>query len=178
VSSLIIVLLNGVIAYASEPLPMVADQQLWNALGLRSLFDGPIGRSTPGIMGDGGFTFKLKRHVEEGAVIDGHVPTSMRFGGRRRGEPKPTRAEVFTPAVRERNRRFSQFRVVVENTIGQLKTWSILSTRYRGSMRGKGPVAFAKVHRIIVAIVNERLKLRPLRAPFWQPPPRRAPRTS
>jgi hypothetical protein len=38
-------------------------------------------------------------------------------------------------------------------------------------MRGKGPLVFSKVHRIIVAIVNERLKLHPLRQRFWQPPP-------
>ena len=95
----------------------------------------------------------------------------MPKGRMRKGVPRPTRDEVFTPEVKEHNAMLSKFRVVVENIIGQLKTWRILSCKYRNSMRGKGPVTFAKLHRIIVTMVNERLKVRPLRKDGWTPPP-------
>jgi hypothetical protein len=170
VASLIVVLLNGIIAFASDPSNDVADQTLWNKLGLRNLFIGPPTRNRAGIMGDSGFYFNPAEAVEQRGRIDGHTPVSMPKGRSKKGVPAPTRAQVFTDDVKEQNAYLSKFRVVVENTIGQLKAWDVPSSKYRNSMRGKGPVTFAKLHRIIVTMVNERLKLRPLRKEGWVPP--------
>jgi hypothetical protein len=171
--SLIVVLLNGEMVYASSPRRYHMDQQAWNDLGLRSLFEqsSELGRTQEriGVFGDSGFTFNL-RSAPRDATIEGFTPTRMPNGRPRKGEPKPKRADVFTPDVIEHNRRLSQLRVVVENTIGHLKRWRILSDKYRGSLHGKGPVTFDKVHRIIVTMCNERIRRSPLRPDGWIPP--------
>ena len=108
----VIVLLNGEIIYVSSYKKSSSDQAHWNSLGLRELF---IGKKY-GIMGDGGYKFNKKK--EKWRII-GVTPHRTPPNGELTEEQ-----EIF-------NKKFSQTRIVVENTFSKIKNWGILSGKYR-----------------------------------------------
>jgi hypothetical protein len=65
---------------------------------------------------------------------------------------------ALTDAQKARNRRISHYRIVVENTICQLKTFRVLAHVYRHARESHSDV-FA----IVAALVNRRIRRRPLR---------------
>ena len=108
----VIVLLNGEIIYVSSYMKSSSDQKHWNSLGLRNLFI----EKKYGIMGDSGYTFNKKK--EKWRII-GLTPYKEQPNSDLTDDEK-----IF-------NTKFSQTRVVVENTFSKIKNWGILSTKYR-----------------------------------------------
>jgi hypothetical protein len=72
-------------------------------------------------------------------------------------DKKPKGGEL-TADQKARNRRISHYRIVVENTICQLKTFRVLAHVYRHARESHSDV-FA----IVAALVNRRIRRRPLR---------------
>jgi hypothetical protein len=72
-------------------------------------------------------------------------------------DKKPKGGEL-TPAQKTRNRAISHLRIVVENTIAQLKTFRVLYQVYR-----QARAAYNDTFRIVAALVNRRIQRRPLR---------------
>ena len=72
-------------------------------------------------------------------------------------DKKPKGGEL-TDDQKARNRRISHYRIVVENTICQLKTFRVLAHVYRHARESHSDV-FA----IVAALVNRRIRRRPLR---------------
>jgi hypothetical protein len=72
-------------------------------------------------------------------------------------DKKPKGGEL-TDEQKTRNRRISHYRIVVENTICQLKTFRVLAHVYRHARESHSDV-FA----IVAALVNRRIRRRPLR---------------
>jgi hypothetical protein len=103
---LFIVWLNGVIFYKSPVSKGAQDQRDWNKYSLREKFiDKPYG-----VIGDGGFYFNRKK--DRKTIISA----------------KPFKAQngkKLTPDEKKYNKQLSQYRVVVENSIGQLKKWAV-----------------------------------------------------
>ena len=76
---------------------------------------------------------------------------------------KPKGGEL-TQAQKVYNRRLSQVRVVVENTIAQLKTFGVLAAVYRHARE-----RYNDIFRVVAVLVNRRIQRRPLRRMGWQP---------
>lgn len=91
------------------------------------------------MMGDSGFQGIQKDHL---AVLP---------------DKKPKGGEL-TDEQKAHNRRISHYRIVVENTICQLKTFRVLAHLYRHARESHSAV-FA----IVAALVNRRIRRRPLR---------------
>jgi hypothetical protein len=72
-------------------------------------------------------------------------------------DKKPKGGEL-TDTQKARNRRISHYRIVVENTICQLKTFRVLAHVYRHARESHSDV-FA----VVAALVNRRIRRRPLR---------------
>jgi len=72
-------------------------------------------------------------------------------------DKKPKGGEL-TAAQKARNQRISHYRIVVENTICQLKTFRVLAHVYRHARQSHSDV-FA----VVAALVNRRIQHRPLR---------------
>jgi hypothetical protein len=72
-------------------------------------------------------------------------------------DKKPKGGEL-TEAQKARNRRISHYRIVVENTICQLKTFRVLAHVYRHARESHSDV-FA----IVATLINRRIRRRPLR---------------
>ena len=157
-NALFIVLLDGRIIYHSPLDAGSCDQNLWNKLELRKRFEG----KTYGIMGDGGFTFNQKT---DDVVIRGEVPKK---------KPKKTKANpnpMLSSEEKERNKVLSSYRVIVENTLGQLKHWKILSGKFR-HYTASSPIqkiSFEDILDVCTGFTNQKLKSSPLRAPGWAP---------
>jgi hypothetical protein len=64
----------------------------------------------------------------------------------------------LTDAQKKRNHRISQKRIVVENTIAQVKTFRVLYHVYRHARE-----AYNDLFCIVAALVNRRIRRRPLR---------------
>lgn len=71
---------------------------------------------------------------------------------------KKTKGQKLTDEQNARNKRLSHYRIVVENTICQLKTFRVLAHVYRHSRESHGEI-FA----IVAVLVNRRIRRRPLR---------------
>jgi hypothetical protein len=91
------------------------------------------------VMGDSGFQGIQKDHR---AVLPDKKPK----GG------------ALTDAQKARNRRLSHYRVVVENTICQLKTFRVLAHVYRHAR-----TSHSNVFAIVAVLVNRRIRCHPLR---------------
>lgn len=72
-------------------------------------------------------------------------------------DKKPKGGEL-TDAQKARNRRISHYRIVVENTICQLKTFRVLAHVYRHAR-----ASHSDVFAIVAVLVNRRIRRRPLR---------------
>jgi hypothetical protein len=71
---------------------------------------------------------------------------------------KKPRGGALTDAQKARNRRISHYRIVVENTICQLKTFRVLAHVYRHAR-----ASHCDVFAVVAALVNRRIRRRPLR---------------
>ena len=104
---IIITKLTGEIIYFSPVQAGAHDQKQWNLLNLHSFFLG----KTYGIIGDGGFTFNTKTEPER---INGEKPF------------KKLKKGTLTVHQKNWNRRLSEMRVIVKNTIWVLKVFKIV----------------------------------------------------
>ena len=143
--------LNGEIVYFSPLRVGAHDQSHWNELHLRDWFK----KKEYGIMGDGGFTFNVKNEKEQ---IKGYKPAKKPKGG------------VLTPQQKLSNKKLSQLRVVVENSIRCVKRWKILAGTFRHWRYGKGQISGDNILTICVVLANREIKKRPLRDADWVHP--------
>lgn len=79
-----------------------------------------------GILGDGGFFPNTAEQGKAGQLISAFTPVR-----RPTKDPKTKKRAALAPAQRLFNLLVSQHRVIVENVIGRLKRWKVLSTLYR-----------------------------------------------
>ena len=105
---LIIVLLDGRIIFHSNPEEELNDQRLWKKMQIRKDFKD----KEYGIFGDGGFYFNRKK---DKYLIKGLKPF------------KKSKKRKLTEEEKLFNTNISKQRVVVENTIGKIKEWRVLS---------------------------------------------------
>lgn len=103
INTLFVVLLGGEIIYRTPYAKGAHDQREWNAHNIREKF---IGKSY-GIMGDGGFYFNRAEDTVEIKAAKPH---------------KREQGKELTDDQKKFNRKLSQYRVVVENVIGQVLT--------------------------------------------------------
>lgn len=155
---LVIVLLNGEIIYLSPIDAGSCDQTIWNHENLRKLYE----NKPYGILGDGGFTFNRKNDSIE---IVSEKPKKR---------PKKTRSQPganLSVSDKAKNTTISKYRVVVENTIGQLKRWKILSGRYRHYTASKDSqqIDLEDVLWVCGCLTNHKIKKKPLRQDNWRP---------
>jgi len=109
---LIIVFLDGRIIFHTNPEEELNDQKLWKKMQIRKDFKG----KDFGILGDGGFYFNRKK---DKYLIKGLKPF------------KKSKNQKLTEEEKLFNTNLSKLRVVVENTIGKIKEWRILSGTIR-----------------------------------------------
>ena len=64
----------------------------------------------------------------------------------------------LTPEQKEYNKKLSEMRVVVENSIGRVKTWKILKGPYWHWRCGKGQINANNVLTVVVALLNCEIK--------------------
>jgi hypothetical protein len=110
------------------------DKQLYDESGVNERLN-----DDEAVMGDSGFQGIQKDHR---AVLPDKKPK----GG------------ALTDAQKARNRRLSHYRVVVENTICQLKTFRVLAHVYRHAR-----TSHSNVFAIVAVLVNRRIRCHPLR---------------
>jgi hypothetical protein len=155
-NALFIVLLDGRIIYCSPLDAGSCDQNHWNKLELRKQFEGKM----YGIMGDGGFTFNWKT---DDVAICGEVLKK---------KPKKTNANpnpVLSSEEKERNKVLSSYCIIVENSLGQLKHWKILSGKFR-HYPASSPIqkkSFEDILDVCTGLTNRKLKSSLLCAPGW-----------
>lgn len=145
---LFITRLDGIIIYYSPYRVGAHDQSHWNELNLRSKFVG----SSFGICGDGGFTFNRKQDQEE---IIGYKPYKKPKNG------------TLTEEQKQYNKRLSQMRVIVENTIARVKQWKILKGTFRHYHEDKGQLDLNQILTVVVALTNRNIRKTPLRRSTW-----------
>lgn len=150
VNVLVITLLNGIIIYCSTPRVGAHDQAHWNELRLRELF---IGKSY-GIGGDGGFTFNRKNELETEKII-GYKPL------------RPTKTTPLTDEQKIYNKKFSEMRVVVENTIGRMKQWKILKGIFRHFRGETHQLSADSILQVVAALTNRQTKQNSIRNENW-----------
>ena len=155
-NAMFIVLIDGTIIYCSKTSRKLNDQALWNELNLRDLF---LDKEY-GVMGDGGFFFNRKKDNKE---IRALKPT-----------PKPRKkkgeqAATLSNQQKLKNSVISTYRVVVENTIGHVKRWKILSGVFRHYTATKDDqvIDIADVLAVCATLTNKKLKRNPLRKEGW-----------
>jgi len=153
---LIIVLLDGPIIYLSCVDRGSNDQSLWNREECRRLFE----NKSYGVLGDGGFSFN---RVFDTTTIIGQTPKKKP----RKTKKQPKRD--LTQNEKKKNTMISRYRVVVENTIGQVKQWSILAKKYRHFTAKKEVqrIDFGDIVFVCAALTNIRIKKKPLRKENW-----------
>jgi hypothetical protein len=126
---------DGEIMDVSETVPGAQhDKKLYDESGVGDQLD-----EDEAMMGDSGFQGIQKDHK---AVLPDKKPKD----------------EELTDAEKKRNHRISQKRIVVENTIAQVKTFRVLYHVYRHARE-----AYNDFFRIVAALVNRRIRRRPLR---------------
>jgi len=131
----VVALPDGTIVGVSDTVPgSQHDKALYDAIGVAEQLE-----EDEAIMGDSGYQGIQHDHL---AVL----PTKKPKGGE------------LTDEQKQRNRQISQARVVIENTIAQLKFFRILADRYRHSRD-----SHHQVFRIVASLVNRRMRRHPLR---------------
>jgi transposase len=131
----VVVLPDGTIAAFSDTVPgSQHDKSLYDARGLANHLD-----QDKAIMGDSGYQGIQHDHR---AVLP---------------DKKPKGGEL-TDDQKARNHQISQARIVVENTIAQLKSFRVFADRYRHPRDSHN-----WVFGIVVGLVNQRIARRPLR---------------
>jgi hypothetical protein len=155
---LLVVDLRGRILYVGKPVANLNDQSVWNASRLRERFEG----KTYGIIADGGFHLNPKN---KNTNIKGATPVRRLKGTK------------LSKADRKFNQTLSQWRVVVENAIGQVKKWGILGGKLRHYTAG-GPNTFPtdKIVDAVCILTQRKLLQKPLRPENWVNDTQRVPK--
>ena len=131
-------------------MPGSHDQRDFNELNTRELF---IGKNY-GVFGDSGFFFN---RLNDTIPIHGYEP-----------KRKPRNGNL-TDEQLEYNTRLSKSRVVVENSIGQLKKWKVLGEKLRLCTRkNKNLEFYNKILRVLVVLTNKNMDMKPLRCNNWE----------
>jgi len=162
---LVVVRLDGVIIYCSDPQAKMQDQGLWNSTGLRERFVG----KPYGIIGDGGFTLNYVDKKRSGGDIISFTPHKRP----RRTKENPEKRKLTDEQKRE-NAELSKTRVIVENTNRRLKMYKIIGTKLRHywPARAGEPekgITPALVMRVVAGLTNLSIRRSPLRPIDWQP---------
>jgi hypothetical protein len=167
----VICLFDGTIVYVSPGEEKHNDQQQFNDLGIRKLFEG----KTFGFVADGGYHPNNKKILLNSSAVIAKTP-------HRRHSKKVNGKKVKTPLTEEQkaeNRKLSQLRVVVENVNAQLKKWAILAGKFRHYNRKQAKADIINVNNVfnmIAALTNRRNKINPLRkVETFQFKPKKAP---
>jgi len=154
VTTLLLVLLNGIIIAYMPPSAPNSDQHHWNKSGWRDFF---VGRGF-GIVGDSGFKFNpigLKK-------ING-FDVNKRKRGKNLSEQEKTENHWGTRS-----------RSVVENTNAQLKKWKVFekfpwSAKYNLEKSKKNnAVPIEVVLPVLIMLTNRKIKKNPLRKSDWK----------
>lgn len=147
---LLIVLMAGTIIFLSDALPAgkYTDQAIWNKYNLRDRFvEKPYG-----IVADKGFTLNPANLSKTRKIKGGNLLK------RPKGGVLSAQQELVNDAIKKR-------RLVVENTIAQLRKWGIVHGRYR-CKNPEDPASaqfLSQCVRIVSILVNRRIRLKPLR---------------
>jgi hypothetical protein len=137
--------------FISGTFPGAHDQRDWNRIDVRSKF---VNKSY-GILGDGGFFFN---RVTDNYSIIGLKPYKRPKGGTLSDQQK-----VY-------NKQRSQYRVIVENSISQLKRWRVFKSIFRHHSSIKiMKINFNHVVLIVAMFVNMKIEKTPLRKNDWKP---------
>ena len=147
---MVITLLNGIIVYCSKARIGAHDQAHWNDLHLRELF---VGKSF-GIGGDGGFTFNRKKDSDTEKII-GYKPFCAR------------KSTPLTDEQKKYNKKFSEMRVIVENTIGRMKQWNVLKGVFRHFRGERHQLSVDHILQVVAALTNRQTREHPLRSAKW-----------
>lgn len=148
---ILVLVLTGTIIWISPTFRGAHDQRDFNRVPVRDWF---VGKDY-GLLADAGFT--LNRTFDQ-LKIKGLTPKKRKRGQRLSAEDK-----LY-------NTRISQYRVIVENSIGQLKAWRVLKGVYRQHRESEHMhIALDDVLYVSAVLTNMRLEKKPLRAPGWKP---------
>ena len=154
VSTLLLVLLNGIIIAYTPPSTPNSDQALWKRSKLRNfVVDKPWG-----VVGDSGFTFNP---AYESIKIRG-------FNVLKSSAKKP-----LTEAEKQYNSDLTKSRAVVENTNAQLKKWEVFKSfpHYVSytlpDSRRHNTFAIEQVLPVLIMLTNRKIKRSPLRKEYW-----------
>lgn len=162
---LVVVRLDGVIIYCSDPRPKMQDQGFWNDTGLRERFEG----KAYGIIADGGFTLNYKSGPRSQKNIIAFTPHK-----RPRKEKGSKEKGKLTDAQKYENVELSKTRVVVENTNRRLKMYKIIGTKLRHyyPVRAGQPekgITPSLVMRVVAGLTNRSILRSPIRSMDWVP---------
>lgn len=145
-------ILTGLIIWVSATFRGAHDQRDFNRTDLRDRF---IGKDY-GLLADAGFTLN---RVTDRVKIKGLTPRK-----KEKGQLRHDRADIIY------NKMISQYRVIVENSIGQLKAWRVLKGVYRQHRESRHMhIALDDVVYVCTVLTNMQLVKKPLRAPGWKP---------
>jgi len=155
---LLITALDGTILYLSaEPYEKSPhDQGQWKAEQLRNKFVG----KPYGALFDAGFTPNTVEDLKKSS-------TGM-IGFCTLGEQTFANS---TTAQQNMSHLVSSYRLVVEETIGRVKKWRILSNVFRRYSGKRGDTSeLTQIVRVIATLTNRSIKLKPLREKGWESP--------
>lgn len=154
ITTLLLVLLNGIIIAFSPPKAPNCDQAHWKESHWRKWFE----NKPYGPLGDSGFTFNP---AYEPTLIHGHTTKKKKQG-----------EKTVSDADAKYSQEISKARSVVENTNAQLKKWGVFCRfPFQVSLadkNGKRHNAFdiTIVLSVLIMLTNRKLKKSPLRKPF------------
>ena len=162
---LVVVRLDGVIIYCSDPTAKMNDQGLFKASGLRSRF---IGKPY-GICADGGFTLNYVDEPEATKII-GVTPHKRPRASKKKGVARGR----LSDEQKRCNAELSKTRVVVENTNRRLKNYKVIGAKLRHYRAGgsgviKSGITPALIMRVVAGLTNRSIERLPLRKIDWQP---------
>ena len=115
-----------------------------------------------GILGDGGFSFNQKKDKTQ--IVSAKPNKCPR---KIKGQPR----ETLSANEKAKNTTISKYRVVVENTIGQVKRWKILSDCYCHYIASNETqqIPFEDILWVCASLTNQKIKKKPLQSDDWQP---------
>jgi hypothetical protein len=164
---LLLVTLDGRIAWSSGVNSKLQDQSIWNDSKIRSYFEERVG---VGLVGDSGFTFNLKTKPND-PLISGLTPHKRPRKNAKSDAASPSPSKL-TDEQKKFNTELSRTRVVVENVNARLKKWKIMRGPIRHFRHGKPSLISPElIVDVVVGLTARELKTSPCRAADWTPKP-------
>lgn len=144
-------ILTGEIFHVSNHFNGAHDQRDWTAGKYAQRFE----EKDYGILADGGFYFN---RAEDQRSMKGYKPIKKPRGGN------------LTPDQQEYNRHLSQYRVIVENSIGRMKQWRVFKSIFRHFSASKPSlIDIDSVAAVVATFANFKIRKKPLRNKEWAP---------